>query len=267
MLRNALFVLLLTFVSFISSAQTDLLDKRKSLPCVDKEFTIVGHLVRDTFGVLGTSPATVAEAVDQLNLWFDPICVSFNLAALDTIDNFQYDEPRNNNEVEQMWTNHNADNRINVYFINNTNFLTYEPAYAEFEGILNPGRGGILISNFAINNAPLWLVHAFGHYCGLLNTNEDFGTELVNGSNCETAGDSICDTPADPQNPNVPGRGIDIYVDGNCKFIYNTTDPNGDHYLTQTGNVMSYYPDICWCGFTNQQFERMADFLERSPLW
>ncbi len=42
------------------------------------------------------------------------------------------------------------------------------------------------------------IAHEMGHYFGLLHTHETAnGTELVNGTNCGTAGDLLCDTPAD----------------------------------------------------------------------
>jgi hypothetical protein len=250
-----------------SSAQLDLLDKQKSTTCVDREFTVMTHLVRDSFGVVRTDPQVVVEALDIVNLWFEPICVTFVPGAIDTVDNFQYYEPFNFNEVQQIWTNHNAPNRINLYVIGSTSLITFEPVFATQEGILNSRPGGILITNNAISNFPLWLVHAFGHYCGLLNTSENFGEELVDGSNCATASDRICDTPADPQDPTVPSQGLQVYVDDDCRFISTQRDPNGEYYVPQTGNLMSYYPYKCWCGLTYEQFERMANLLSRSPLW
>ncbi|RMF01704.1 MAG: hypothetical protein D6772_04435 [Bacteroidetes bacterium] len=267
MLRSILLLFVLLTISVQASAQLDLLDKKKSTTCVNREFTVMTHLVRDTFGVIGTQPAAVASALEILNLWFEPICVTFVSGEVDTIDNFQYWEPLNFNEVEQIWTNHNKLNRINLYVIGSTANLTFEPVFATQEGILDPRRGGVLVTNEVINDFPLWLVHAFGHYCGLLNTNEAFGEELVNGSNCTTASDEICDTPADPQDPAVPLQGLGVYVDEECRFISTQLDPNREFYVPQTGNLMSYYPYACWCGLTFEQFERMANLLGRSPLW
>ncbi len=43
------------------------------------------------------------------------------------------------------------------------------------------------------------LAHELGHYFSLAHTHEtNGGSELVNGTNCSTAGDDLCDTPADP---------------------------------------------------------------------
>ena len=268
LLTNCLFFFfILVFPSSDLSAQRTLLDKKQSTTCLDRSFTLMVHITRDTFGNVIANPDNIQDAIDLVNLWFEPICVSFHIEKVDTIDNFQYNVPENNNELQQIWNNHNADNRINLYVIQDLSMITYEPVYATPEGILNNSNGGIIITNFAAAIEPLWAIHAFGHYCGLLNTNNDWGEELVNGDNCEITGDQICDTPADPQDPFAPFEGLNIYYDIACHFIYLTQDPNGEYYVAQTGNAMSNYPTSCWCGLTFGQFERMAEVIGRSRLW
>ena len=248
-------------------AQLNLLDKKESTTCVDREFTVMAHLVRDTFQVINSTPENIAAALELVNLWYEPICVRFRLAQVDTIDNFQYDEPVNTNELEQLWTHYNEPNRINIYVITNTGNVSAEPVFATDEGILLNDQGGILINFPQLNNDPLWLVHAFGHYCGLLDTQEEMGVELVDGSNCETNGDEICDTPADPLDPNAPFGGLGLYFDTQCRFIFNGLDANGEFYVPQTGNALSRYPTGCWCGLTFEQFQSMAEVIGRSGLW
>ena len=92
-----------------------------------------------------------------------------------------------------------------------------------------------------------------GHYFDLLHTFEGNGSELVNGDNCEVAGDGICDTPADPF---VPNDEMADYMSG-CTFINGKVDINGEFYRPDVGNIMSYYP--CSCGFTTGQYIRMAE--------
>ena len=110
------------------------------------------------------------------------------------------------------------------------------------------------------------MIHLFGHYFGLLNTFQGFGAELVDGSNCDTEGDLICDTPADNYTPPAPPVGGG-YIDSedNCRFIDPASDANGDPYRAHTGNFMSYY-GTCRCGFTYQQYLRMANnFFASDP--
>lgn len=260
-------VLILCLIPNSVDAQLALLDKKKSTTCVDREFVVMAHMVRDTFQGLGTTPQNIEAALELVNVWFEPICVRFTLGQIDTIDNFQYSMPANFNELEQMWTNHNAENRINLYLVEDVSRVSPEPVFATEDGILLRNRGGILINNAQLNLAPVWLVHAFGHYCGLLDTNTDFATQIVTDPNCDIAGDEICDTPADPLDPTAPLGGFGIYFNAECRFIFTGLDGNGEFYLTQTGNAMSRYPSGCWCGLTFGQFERMAELIVRSPLW
>jgi hypothetical protein len=87
---------------------------------------------------------------------------------------------------------------------------------------------------------------------------------LANGMNCETTGDLVCDTAADPD------------PEGNCdpddKCNYTGTpviDANGDWYVPPTDNYMSYYGSPCRCRFTPGQYNRMIQqyLTNRSYLW
>ncbi|MEL7249061.1 MAG: hypothetical protein AAFO03_11600 [Bacteroidota bacterium] len=263
----SLTVLFLSVMPQSANAQLALLDKKKSTTCVDKEFTVMAHMVRDTFQNIGTSVANVEAALELVNLWFEPICVRFVLAETDTVDNFQYSIPFNFNETEELWNNHNEENRINLYLVTDVSLISPKPVFATEDGILQRERGGILINSGALNGNPIWLVNAFGTYCGLKDTNTDFLTQIVTDPNCEFTGDEICDTPADPLDPAAPLGGFGTYFDAECRFIFTGVDTNGEFYLTQTGNLMSRYPTACWCGLTFGQFEHMAEVIARSPLW
>ena len=71
----------------------------------------------------------------------------------------------------------------------------------------------------------------------------------MNGSNCSSAGDQICDTPADP---NTSTDWTKIF----CTTIFNSRDVNGDRYRPQLDNIMSYY-DGCGGRITSGQYNRM----------
>tara|TARA_R110001592_G_scaffold119491_5_gene322650 strand:- start:2429 stop:2758 length:330 start_codon:yes stop_codon:yes gene_type:complete len=108
-----------------------------------------------------------------------------------------------------------------------------------------------------------------GHYFGLPHTWAGAnapGSELADGSNCTTAGDQICDTPADPF---IEGTEGEDYVDDDCRFIDMQQDANGDYYTPDIGNIMSYYPDRCKCGFSHDQFWVMVNtYLNSNPkMW
>jgi hypothetical protein len=103
-----------------------------------------------------------------------------------------------------------------------------------------------------------------GHFFGLLHTFEsDTGQELVDGSNCATAGDLVCDTEANPTDD-----GEDFELDSDCNYIGQPAiDANGDFYVPPSKNFMSYSP--CKCEFTTQQYNRMVEqYLQfRNYLW
>lgn len=268
MQRVLLLIALALLTTASLTAQRELLTKADALPCLNKSFAIVAHIVRDTFGNTGVTEAQVQTSIDLLNEWFDPICVEFVIASFEIIDNFQYDNPANYNEWQQMWLQYHQFNKINLYIVNSVDGLVRGKAFADRGAILDPGKSGVLLTKQAVleDSLRLWIVHGFGRYCGLPNTNEEAGTELVDGSNCLSAGDRICDTPADPF---LPGdeEGPDSSLDlERCRFISLQTDANGDFYVPQTGNVMSDFPVKCWCGLTHSQFYIMALATAVSPL-
>lgn len=92
-----------------------------------------------------------------------------------------------------------------------------------------------------------------GHYFNLLHTHDyENGYEYVDGSNCQSAGDFCCDTPADPKLSNST-------VNINCQYIGNSTDLNGDYYAPDTHNIMSYSRKDCRDNFTSDQYERIRE--------
>ncbi|MCP9770161.1 hypothetical protein EGI22_19830 [Lacihabitans sp. LS3-19] len=96
------------------------------------------------------------------------------------------------------------------------------------------------------------LSHEIGHCLGLLHTFETaIGNELVNGSNCSTAGDLVCDTPADP-NGN--------FNSSTCVYTGTTKDANNQSYNPMVNNLMSYY-FFCMTIFTPNQRTRMYDTI------
>lgn len=123
-------------------------------------------------------------------------------------------------------------------------------------GLANTDRARIRM----IGLSSLQLIeHEMGHVLNLPHTH-DGGTELVDGSNCSTSGDYICDTPADP--------GLSTSnVNGSCLYTGTSTDANGDPYNPLTNNFMSYAPHYCRNSFTQGQIDRMNDYLNTSGFF
>jgi len=94
------------------------------------------------------------------------------------------------------------------------------------------------------------LSHEFGHCLGLFHTHSGRGcndfancSEAINGSNCKTCGDLVCDTPADPCLAGL--------VNTSCVYI------GGGGFNPDVNNIMSYAPPSCLTRFTQGQIERM----------
>ena len=122
-------------------------------------------------------------------------------------------------------------------------------------GIANVYPNTVLVRYSCIESNSI--SHEMGHEFNLTHTHETkFGIELVNGSNCDIAGDLICDTPADPNrrdlcNHDCSWRGT--YKDKNGVDVV-LVDTNGDPYETDVSNMMSYYGVFgCRTNFTYQQ--------------
>src|SRR5690606_12214942 len=100
--------------------------------------------------------------------------------------------------------------------------------------------------------------HEMGHCLNLYHTHrgstdcEPSGcAENINGNNCSTCGDYICDTPADPC---LLGK-----VDGLCQYV------GGGGYTPLVNNFMSYAGG-CRSDFTNGQASRMHAALAVSSV-
>ena len=138
--------------------------------------------------------------------------------------------------------------------------LIYIVENADWGGISNGvlAKEMMIVKDYALTNV---LIHEIGHCINLYHTHElKFGQELVDGSNCVTAGDLICDTPADPD--------LTFYhniINSNCNATQPITD-NGITYFPDTKNIMSYTTPECMEHFTDGQLSRMMDALIYSDV-
>lgn len=119
-------------------------------------------------------------------------------------------------------------------------FANRRPGYVNIFYVgSNGGFGGSAVLDMAMvtqSGTSSTLVHELGHILGLGHT-DGGAPELVDGSNCATAGDHICDTPADP-GLYLPGV-VDLAT---CTYVGAMTDANGDTYQPIVNNIMSASP-------------------------
>lgn len=243
--------LLFFIVAFISaiSSFSQVIDR---LPCLDKKFSVVAHIVEDSLGNAVVTEADILTNIDTLNRYFSPICVSFEVCEFKYIKDWRYDEFDVDSHWVEMQVKYHEEQRINIFYVFNINNPAGECSYSDQGYITHTDSSGLVIrkdGNACYQDNLKALVHEMGHYFGLLDTFE--GSELVDGSNCVTDGDQICDTPADP------GGTCDPIT---CRFIDMDTDSNGDYFTPHVGNAMSDFPGACMCEFTYEQLLYMANF-------
>lgn len=239
--------------------QGELRTLNKDLPCVNKKFQVYAHVFLDSMGIAQYTPDALRSELISVNEAFAPICISFELCGVDTITNYEFDSTATEMEEAEIQTLFHVKNRINFYLISKIfKGGSQICGFASLSGIAAMDNGLVFMSGGCAT-------HELGHLFGLPHTFEDPGSELVDGSNCETAGDGICDTPADPYNgdPDIVWQGGE---DG-CEFIWEGRDSLGQYYQPDVGNIMSYYN--CACGFTRQQYIKMANtYLNSNPkMW
>jgi hypothetical protein len=225
------------------SHQLQVLDQRAGIQYVG----IVYHVVAKNDGSGATSLKPVFETQCELNEDFNKFGIGFYIVYIDTIKNTALWEYQNQNLGYQAFSQYNASNVCNVYVNGNLPGLC---GFATFPNTA-PKGGGIFMNTDCIGAGTTTLQHEMGHYLGLLHTFQD-GDELVNGSNCASAGDGFCDTPADIIDYRAP-----------CPYTGTAVDANGDFYNTVTDETMfmSYFNDACTDKFSLEQQAEMIDVL------
>lgn len=223
-----------------------------SVPCLNKKLSIVAYLVKDSTGNAGITEAAIQSAMTSVNKIFEPLCLKFEICEFVYVDNFKYDKYDMPVDEDEMVTLHYKPKVINMYFVQD---VPNDPecGHAYFPG----GKDLVVIKKPCMT--PVVLAHELGHFFGLYHTFETaFGVEPASQNNCQTAGDLLCDTEADPQGS----------VDAFCNYTGPYQDSSNDYYIPPVDNIMSSY-GTCPCRFTSEQFMRMANqyLTLRSYLW
>ena len=274
-------VVLFLDVLFLPTSLTgqSLHHRNQDLPCINKNYNIAAHIAVDSINRL---PLYTTQDLDtivaELNRIFSPICVSFSICEYNVLENDYslgraYEQPISIDlQLEELKNRFSLRRRINIFFLD---FINNEGCgRSTFESILTTKDANIYTERFCADKIVPQIAHHLGHTFGLLNTYDPLTIELVDGSNCSTTGDLLCDTPADPfgQTFVTPEDQILIqqgllragFVDLNCEFIYDIKDPNGEYYQPDVGNIMSAYP--CKCGFTQDQYRLMVETILKSNI-
>ncbi|MEY8848457.1 T9SS type A sorting domain-containing protein [Psychroserpens sp. XS_ASV72] len=211
---------------------------------------IKAHVIRTSGGFGGLSTSQLNSAIAVMNAFYANANMYFYLCeGINYIDNSTYYDYVDSSEAAMTGT-YNVNGLINIYFANSVTRASSGSAicgYAYYPG----GPDVIVMDNSCALNGST-LAHEMGHFFSLRHTHgsSSIPDEYVDGTNCTTAGDYICDTPADPTLSYSN-------VTSSCVYIGSDTDPNGDFYVPDPTNVMSYSRKPCRTYFSPQQYARI----------
>jgi len=242
-------------------------DSIRPLTKVNKEFLIVAHIIRGETGAAGISELDITNQIAIVNTVFKPIGMKFTICEFRYIDNYKYDSLNSSSTLFyhydiELSTKYNVESRINMYFVNSPT-KDYKTAcgYASLGGINTLDINSTIVIGKGTCASSLTYLHEIGHFFNLSHTFENSVPELVNGSNCLTAGDGVCDTPADPYDES----GVNNFVK-DCIFYNLAKDANGDYYSPDVTNIMGYYLNCACLKFSHDQYEKMAQYYLSHPV-
>jgi hypothetical protein len=214
------------------------------------------HIIQASSGFGGLDSATVIAALNEVNIKFhDAGLEFFKCTPINYIKDNDYTYFIKNNS-EDICDINDRGNAMNIYFapelVKYTSSDTISLCgYAYMSG----SKDRIIMDNDCADNGTT-LSHEIGHYFSLYHTHEDnFGDEYANGTNCQTAGDLLCDTPADPKLSSS-------IVNTNCHYTGTDADPLGMQYAPDVNNLMAYGRKSCREYFSALQNDQMNFYAE-----
>lgn len=217
--------------------------------CLNKTLSVRFIIVTDSSNNTGVVAGDITQSMTDLNSWFAPICLSFQVCDVDTVHSYKYNLWNKTLEEAEFRNLYAQMNVINIVLVETIEDPVGAAGYAPLGNSLSPSPHYDMI---IIQKASLiggTVPHEIGHFFGLYHTFEtSLGIEFVNGSNCSTTGDLLCDTPADIDPAPIAAP---------CVWNGTNTDPNNDYYTPILGNIMSYHPGTCAGSLTNDQYNRM----------
>ncbi len=219
---------------------------------------IAFHVVRPSDGTGGLLEPDLLIAISDANSAFAEIGIEFcrSGSTLYIDDDAYYSGIDTQDEIDQLRLIDPVPGAVNIYFTEN--LADESGSLCGVSSFSFSDVQGIVIANDCApsegNSATLQ--HQLGHYFDLYHTHETaFGVECVNGTNCDVAGDLVCDTPADP----------DLSSGGVFSCTYSNVllgpCPGDPLYQPDPGNYMSLAPTYCRTSFTTGQGDRAVETL------
>lgn len=217
------------------------------------------HDVRRSDGSGGMDPADIVETLSDVNARVDDLGIQVVQSGSTRYINddglFMID---NELELDFLRVAYQVPNTLNIFFVEEIDLLFTDLSCAISTFSFHPTQGIVCKKHCTAQSRNRnTLSHEVGHYFDLHHTHETYwGAECPDGSNCQTAGDQVCDTPADP---GLAGR-----LDDDCVY----DDPLqrcGDAFNPDVTNLMSY-SGRCGSRFTpGQRARALATLFNLRP--
>lgn len=223
----------------------------------DYMIKIFFHIISDNDG---SNPAcadsTIYRQLSNTIGFYNPHNICFLPVGIETINSTDLNEQNADTEQNELIP-YLVDNCLNVFV---HTVLKRNDAGLNGSSYTIPNNY-LSISRSAIQSSTnlSTLAHEIGHCLNLLHTFEDaYGKENVARSgackNCDSTGDLICDTNADPDSDSY---NIESYINVDCLFTDDKRDSCNVVYNVDPHNIMAYGRRECRDLFTSQQGFRM----------
>lgn len=231
------------------------------------------HLVGTDEGTGYLSVKNVLDAICALNEDYLSAGIQFyQFGSFRYINRTAYYDDKSNSYGRQMHSQNKVANTVNIYIVNNagedvtkgTQILGYATEI---------GGDGLIIVKSEISRSAVTLPHELGHVLGLYHTffgweaydydynevtpnvvNYNRQVERVDGSNCDSAADGLCDTK-----PDYLSSTWDCNTDGLSTIVQK--DQTGITFQSDGTNFMSYSQSACQNRFSNGQNQLMRSHL------
>lgn len=222
----------------------DAAERKRSLDNPNTLYIKISPVVCRTNGQPITSLLTVRSHVDHLNRVFASARISFYMGEVRWEDSADHCEVFYNTESTATLNRYTLPNAISVFYASNISGGSFSiGGFANLSGVVLNAR------SFSADNI---LAHELGHSFGLDHPHAcRHGKE--NTQNCSTAGDQLCDTPADPGPAGVNGLGrcSDGSVKNGSCVVRNCQIVSCGGARPLINNLMSYYH--CGTSLTQDQ--------------
>ena len=222
---------------------------------------VKAHVIRSSDGTGGICESDLYNAFSNLNTVYADAFMSFFLC--EGINYINEDElcHLNKGDETNLIERYNVPGLINIYFTDNILGESDDTLCGYTD---NSGRNDVIVLKSSCVTNSSSLAHEMGHFFSLIHThgpdNTKLTTEFVDGSNCDTDGDGICDTPADPKLTSKNVNNI-------CEYTGTEKDAHGDLFAPDAENIMSYSLKGCRSHFSNQQLARMYAFYHTAKSY